>query len=277
MAVSRIGINVHRISFALIVANTIRDNGSFGITLVENASARVGFKETTDAAPQPNVIEAGMGVFVARSSNAFIAGDTISGDGRDALHLAKNGQTEVTANVLDGNAGNRVSVRQNSGVHLGSRQHLVGWTYEHVRHREQSVWRPMPMRLGALHQFVRRQHVPIHLRGAAAERGGQTGRLLRRHRSKMREGAESHRHDRVDLARQRQSGGGKTMHPMMMMWIGRGAGALGLVLTAAAVLTRLAGSFQLGNFQVTAVLQAGTAAMVLACLGYLVAIAERPN
>jgi hypothetical protein len=66
------------------------------------------------------------------------------------------------------------------------------------------------------------------------------------------------------------------MHAMMM-WIGRGAGARGFVLTAAAVLTRLGGSFQLGTFQVTAVLQAGTAAMVLACLGYLVAIAERPN
>jgi hypothetical protein len=67
-----------------------------------------------------------------------------------------------------------------------------------------------------------------------------------------------------------------TMHAMMM-WIGRGAGGLGFVLTAAAVLTRLGGSFQLANFQVTAVLQAGTAAMVLACLGYLVAIAERPS
>lgn len=66
------------------------------------------------------------------------------------------------------------------------------------------------------------------------------------------------------------------MHAMMM-WIGRGAGAAGVVLTAAAVLTRLAGSFQFATFQVTAVLQAGTAAMVLACLGYLAAIAERPN
>jgi hypothetical protein len=59
-----------------------------------------------------------------------------------------------------------------------------------------------------------------------------------------------------------------------MMWIGRGAAALGLALTATAVVTRLGGSFQLGSFQVTAVLQAGTTAMVLACLAYLAAMAE---
>jgi hypothetical protein len=66
------------------------------------------------------------------------------------------------------------------------------------------------------------------------------------------------------------------MHAMMR-WIGRGAGARGFVRTAGAVRPRRGGSFELGTFQVTAVLQAGTAAMVLACLGYLVAIAERPN
>ena len=59
------------------------------------------------------------------------------------------------------------------------------------------------------------------------------------------------------------------------MWFGRIAGIAGLALVAVAALARLAGAFWLGGFQIGTLLQAGTALAVLACLGYLAAIAER--
>jgi parallel beta-helix repeat protein len=118
---ARLGVNVHRVAFALIAGNTIRNNGLGGIYLTENASARIGFKETTDTEPTPNVIEGNAvhGIFVARSSNAFISGNVISRNARDGVHVEKLGQAEVTFNTLDENGQNGVFVSQNSGVHLG--------------------------------------------------------------------------------------------------------------------------------------------------------------
>ena len=46
-------------------------------------------------------------------------------------------------------------------------------------------------------------------------------------------------------------------------------------MTAAAVLGRLAGHFLVGGFQVGTLMQAGTAAMVFACLAYVALIARR--
>ena len=40
-------------------------------------------------------------------------------------------------------------------------------------------------------------------------------------------------------------------------------------------LSRLSGMYQLGSYQVTTVLQAGTTAMVFGCLLYLASMAER--
>ena len=62
--------------------------------------------------------------------------------------------------------------------------------------------------------------------------------------------------------------------PEVLLWIGRLAGAVGVLLSAAAVLARFSGAYTLGSFQVTTLLQAGTAAMVLACLGYIASVAE---
>lgn len=64
------------------------------------------------------------------------------------------------------------------------------------------------------------------------------------------------------------------MH-VFLLWIGRLAGTAGVLLTAVAVLLRLTGSYQLGSFQVLTLLQAGTTAMVMACLGYIASSAER--
>jgi cytochrome bd-type quinol oxidase subunit 1 len=64
------------------------------------------------------------------------------------------------------------------------------------------------------------------------------------------------------------------MH-VFLLWIGRLAGTVGVLVTALAVLLRVTGSYQLGSFQMLTVLQAGPAAMVMACLGYVAALAER--
>jgi hypothetical protein len=64
------------------------------------------------------------------------------------------------------------------------------------------------------------------------------------------------------------------MH-VFLLWVGRLAGTVGVVLTAVAVLFRLTGTYQLEGFQVLTLLQAGTTAMVMACLGYIASSAER--
>jgi phytoene/squalene synthetase len=61
----------------------------------------------------------------------------------------------------------------------------------------------------------------------------------------------------------------------LMMWCGRLAGAIGVLMTAVAVATRLGGAYQLGDYQAITLLQAGVAAMVLGCLAYVAAMAER--
>ena len=61
----------------------------------------------------------------------------------------------------------------------------------------------------------------------------------------------------------------------VLLWIGRAAGIVGVVLCAVAVLTRLGGAFWLGGYQVGTVLQAGMAGMLLGCLALLAAITEQ--
>ena len=65
---------------------------------------------------------------------------------------------------------------------------------------------------------------------------------------------------------------GRTMQ--ILLWIGRVSGAVGVLLTVASVAARLAGKYQLGSFQSLTLLDAGTAAMVMACLAYIAAMAE---
>lgn len=63
----------------------------------------------------------------------------------------------------------------------------------------------------------------------------------------------------------------------ILLWIGRVAGSLGVVLSAVAIATRFAGSYQLGSFQALTLLDAGTSAMVVGCLAYVTSLAERPG
>jgi hypothetical protein len=67
------------------------------------------------------------------------------------------------------------------------------------------------------------------------------------------------------------------MH-LFFRWAARIAGLVGIAAIVLAVIGRLAGLFWVGSFQVGTVLQAGMAATLLACLGYLAALVEaRPR
>jgi len=63
----------------------------------------------------------------------------------------------------------------------------------------------------------------------------------------------------------------------LLRWIGRLGGAAGVVLCAVSVLLRLRGVYNFAGFQIGTLLLAGIAAMLVGCLGYLAAIAERPR
>jgi len=63
----------------------------------------------------------------------------------------------------------------------------------------------------------------------------------------------------------------------ILIWTARIAGAAGVAATLLAFAGRLGEVYRLAGFQVGTVLQAGIAAMLLACLAYLVVLAERPR
>lgn len=52
----RHGVTVHRISFAIITNNRIRNNRGNGILVFESSSARIGFGETTAPEPSPSFL-----------------------------------------------------------------------------------------------------------------------------------------------------------------------------------------------------------------------------
>jgi hypothetical protein len=61
----------------------------------------------------------------------------------------------------------------------------------------------------------------------------------------------------------------------LLLWVGRLAGLIGVVLCAGAFIGRLTGTWNLGGFQIGTVLQAGIAGMLLGCLAYCANLAER--
>ncbi len=61
----------------------------------------------------------------------------------------------------------------------------------------------------------------------------------------------------------------------LLLWIGRLAGLAGVFLCGWAAFTRLTGLFFAGGFQVGTLLLAGMAAMLVACLCFLVILTNR--
>jgi hypothetical protein len=62
---------------------------------------------------------------------------------------------------------------------------------------------------------------------------------------------------------------------VLMIWTARIAALGGVALIAVAVIARLSGVYSVGGFYSGTILQAGMAAVLLACLGYLIALVER--
>jgi len=63
----------------------------------------------------------------------------------------------------------------------------------------------------------------------------------------------------------------------LLLWIGRLGGIAGVILCAMAVLARMRSVYNVAGFQVGTLLLAGVAVMLVGCLGYLAALAERPR
>ena len=64
---------------------------------------------------------------------------------------------------------------------------------------------------------------------------------------------------------------------ILLLWVGRLVGLVGVVLCAWAVYTRLNGLFFAGAFQVGTLLQAGMTAILIGCLCLLVVLTNRPR
>jgi hypothetical protein len=63
----------------------------------------------------------------------------------------------------------------------------------------------------------------------------------------------------------------------VLVWIGRFAGLLGVLLVILAVLRRVSGAYYVGGLQIGTVLQGGIAAILLGCLAYLIVLVEYPR
>lgn len=61
----------------------------------------------------------------------------------------------------------------------------------------------------------------------------------------------------------------------MLIWLGRAAGLLGVLLCAVGAGARVTGSFWVGSFQSVTLLQGGMAAMILGCLCFLAVLVNR--
>jgi hypothetical protein len=55
----------------------------------------------------------------------------------------------------------------------------------------------------------------------------------------------------------------------MLLWVGRGAGVLGMLVCLWAIVGRLSGSYFAGGFQIGTLLQAGMAALLVSCVCFL--------
>ncbi len=61
----------------------------------------------------------------------------------------------------------------------------------------------------------------------------------------------------------------------LLLWLGRIAGAVGLLVCAFAALVRISGAFWIGGFQVGTLLLAGSACLVAACYFLLLVATQR--
>jgi len=61
----------------------------------------------------------------------------------------------------------------------------------------------------------------------------------------------------------------------LFVWLGRIAALAGVLIAGVAVYARLTGNYYFGGFQVGTLLQAGTVALLVACVCFLLVLVDR--
>lgn len=115
-------IHLDKGSIGTIFDNIIEDNRGYGINLIENSYARIGFRIPTLPKPQPNVIRNndGPGVIVGRWSSAWVVGNQIAGNNSHGVIVDRQSQADVQANDISGNGGDGIRVSHGSAVNFDS-------------------------------------------------------------------------------------------------------------------------------------------------------------
>ena len=111
-------IHLDKGSIGQIYGNTIENNKVFGINLIENSYARIGFRIPPQPEFQPNIIRNndGNGIVVGRWSSAWIMGNDISNNTGTGVLVDRGSMADIAANDLAGNGKNGITVTRNSGV-----------------------------------------------------------------------------------------------------------------------------------------------------------------
>jgi hypothetical protein len=115
-------IHLDKGSIGTIFDNIIEDNRGYGINLIENSYARIGFRIPTLPKPQPNVIRNndGPGIIVGRWSSAWVVGNQITNNKGHGVIVDRQSQADVQANEIGGNGGDGIRVSHGSGVNFDS-------------------------------------------------------------------------------------------------------------------------------------------------------------
>jgi len=118
----RNGITLGAFATANIVNNVIRNNAAAGILLTGNAFGFIGFRTADDPVASPNTIRANgtHGISVTLSSSARIAGNVISDNVRNGISVDRVSQANISDNDIDANGQSGIFVTENSGVDLGT-------------------------------------------------------------------------------------------------------------------------------------------------------------
>jgi len=115
------GIVLSENSYGYIINNTIQNNPTAGVIVVDSSFADIGVSgggSSLDILPN-NIHSNGTGIIVARSSSAQIVGNNISSNTGDGVLVSKVSHADIANNTINGNGQNGIFVTQNSGVNLG--------------------------------------------------------------------------------------------------------------------------------------------------------------
>ncbi len=111
------GIAVIGNSVATIMNNAVKNSRLSGILVTQSSAAWVGVLFHSDKTPRPNILENNrIGIVVARSSSAYIVGNTISNNKRGGVAVTRASGVHISSNTIDANGGPGIEVRQNSHV-----------------------------------------------------------------------------------------------------------------------------------------------------------------